>query len=100
MKGRSHTSRRMCARTLFWFDRTTKRVALLAEFERCAGKKKDLRPKVETLLLAQQRWGCEDATLLLAYWSVGLVTLPDHDSLRAIARGGFSEDSKGAGEAK
>ena len=51
-----------------WFDRTTKRVALLAEFERYAGKKKDLRPKVETLLLAQQRWGCEDATLLLAYW--------------------------------
>jgi hypothetical protein len=73
-----------------WFDRTTKRVALLAEFERYAGKKKDLRPKVETLLLAQQRWGCEDATLLLAYWSVGLVTLPDHESLRAIARGGFS----------
>ena len=73
-----------------WFERTTKRVALVAEFERYAGKKKDLTPKVETLLLAQQRWGCEDATLLLAYWSVGLVTLPDHDSLRSIARGGFS----------
>jgi hypothetical protein len=28
-----------------WFDRTTKRVTLLAEFERYAGKKKDLRPK-------------------------------------------------------
>ena len=27
---------------------------------------------------------------MLAYWSVGLVTLPDHDSLRSIARGGFS----------
>lgn len=73
-----------------WFERTTKRVVLVAEFERYAGKKKDLTPKVETLLLAQQRWGCEDANLLLAYWSVGLVTLPDHDSLRSIARGGFS----------
>lgn len=73
-----------------WFDRTTRRVALIAEFERYAGKQKDLSPKVETLLLALQRWGCEDATLLLAYWSVGLVTLPDHDSLRGILRGGFS----------
>ena len=73
-----------------WFDRITRRVALVAEFERYAGKQKDLSPKVETLLLAQQRWHCEDATLLLAYWSVGLVTLPDHDGLRRIAREGFS----------
>jgi len=73
-----------------WFDRTTRRVALVAEFERYAGKQKGLSPKVETLLLAQQRWGCENATLLLAYWSVGLVTLPDHDNLRSIVRGGFS----------
>jgi hypothetical protein len=73
-----------------WSESTTKRVVLLAEFERYAGKKKDLNPKVETLLLAQQRWGCEDATLLLAYWTVGLATLPDHNSLRNIARGGFS----------
>lgn len=72
-----------------WFDREMRRVALVAEFERYAGKQKDLSPKVETLLLAQQRWGCPDAVLLLAYWSVGLVTLPDHDSLRSIARGGF-----------
>jgi hypothetical protein len=73
-----------------WFDRTTRRVALLAEFERYAGKQKDLSPKIETLLLAQHRWDCEDATLLLAYWSIGLVTLPDHDSLRSIVREGFS----------
>ncbi|TWA85141.1 hypothetical protein FBZ83_104413 [Azospirillum brasilense] len=73
-----------------WFNRTTRRVALVAEFERYAGKQKDLRPKVQTLLLAQQRWACEDAILLLAYWSVGFVTLPDHDSLRSIVRGGFS----------
>lgn len=73
-----------------WFDRTTKRLVLLAEFERYSGKQKDLSPKAETLLLAQQRWGCEDATLLLAYWTVGLVTLPDHDRLRSIVDGGFT----------
>lgn len=72
-----------------WFDRETRRVALVAEFERYAGKQKDLSPKLETLLLAQQRWGCADAVLILAYWSVGLVTLPDHDSLRSIVREGF-----------
>jgi hypothetical protein len=72
-----------------WFDRETRQVALVAEFERYAGKQKDLSPKVESLLLAQQRWGCPEALLVLAYWSVGLVTLPDHDSLRSIARGGF-----------
>lgn len=72
-----------------WFDRSARHVALLAEFERYSGKQKDLSPKVETLLLAQQRWECPSATLLLAYWSVGLVTLPDHDGLRSIVRGGF-----------
>lgn len=65
-------------------------MSLIAEFERYAGKQKDLSPKVETLLLAQHRWACEDATLLLAYWSVELVTVPDHASLRAIVRGGFN----------
>ncbi len=73
-----------------WFDRSTRRVALVAEFERYAGKQKDLSPKVETLLLAHHRWGCEEATLLLAYWSVGLVSLPEHDGLRNIVRGGYS----------
>lgn len=72
-----------------WFERATHRVVLLAEFERYSGKQKDLSPKVETLLLAQQRWDCANATLLLAYWSIGLVTLPDHDSLRNIVRSGF-----------
>lgn len=72
-----------------WYDRSTHQPALLAEFERYSGKLKDLSPKVETLLLAQQRWGRPDATLLLAYWSVGLVTLPDHDGLRGIVRVGF-----------
>lgn len=72
-----------------WFDRDVRQVSLVAEFERYAGKQKDLSPKVETLLLAQQRWDCPNAPLLLAYWTVGLVTVPDHDSLRGIVRGGF-----------
>lgn len=72
-----------------WYERSSRRVALVAEFERYAGKQKDLSPKVETLLLAQHRWTCPDATLLLAYWSVGLVSLPDHDGLRKIVRDGF-----------
>jgi len=72
-----------------WFDRSTRQPALIAEFERYSGKQKDLSPKVETLLLAQQRWECPSATLVLAYWTVGLVTLPDHDGLRNVARGGF-----------
>jgi hypothetical protein len=73
-----------------WFDRRTRRVTLLAEFERYAGKQKDLSPKVEALLLAQHRWAADDATLLLAYWTLGLVTVPDHESLRAVVRGGFN----------
>jgi len=72
-----------------WFERSTRQVVLLAEFERYTGKQ-DLSPKVQTLLLAQQRWGCDEGILLLAYWSVGLVSLPDHASLRNIVSGGFS----------
>ncbi len=72
-----------------WFDRSTRDPVLIAEFERYSGKQKDLSPKVETLILAQQRWECPSSTLLLAYWTVGLVTLPDHDGLRSIVRGGF-----------
>lgn len=72
-----------------WFDRETRRVVLIAEFERYAGKQKDLRPKAESLLLASQRWNCEDAILLLAYWSIGHVSLPDHDSLKEVMRRGY-----------
>jgi hypothetical protein len=76
-----------------WFDRSTRQPSLIAEFERYSGKQKDLSPKVETLLLAQHRWQCPSATLLLAYWTVGLVTLPDHDGLRNVVRGGFQAAS-------
>ena len=85
-----------------WFDRGNQKVTLIAEFERYAGKQKDLRPKVENLLLAQQRWGNPGATLLLAYWSIGLVTVPDHGALRQIAVDGYQTNAaiRVAGNAK
>lgn len=72
-----------------WFNRTTRSVDLIAEFERYAGQQKDLSPKIESLLLAQQRWGNENAVLVLAYWTIGYVTLPDHQELKAITRAGY-----------
>ena len=72
-----------------WFDRDTRRVEFLAEFERFEGKQKDLSQKVENLLLAQHRWKNPRAILLMAYWTEGLVALPDHASLRDIISQGF-----------
>jgi len=72
-----------------WFDRTSQMVELLAEFERFEGKQKDLSPKVENLLLAQHRWKNPEAILLMAYWTEGLVALPDHASLRNIISRGY-----------
>jgi len=72
-----------------WFERAGRSVVLVAEFERYAGKEKDLAPKVESLLLAHRRWGHARAVLLLAYWTVGLVSLPDHAQLRRVLRDGI-----------
>ena len=85
-----------------WFDRGAQKATLIAEFERYAGKQKDLRPKMENLLLAQHRWGNPDATLLLAYWSIGLVSVPDHAALRRIAVDGYQTSAaiRVAGNAK
>lgn len=73
-----------------WFDRETQQAVTLVEFERYADKQKDLTPKLESLLLAQQRWAQPEAALVLAYWSIGLVTVPDHRALRRVVRGGFT----------
>ena len=72
-----------------WFDRETSSVELIAEFERYSGKQKDLAPKVESLLLAHHRWGKPGTVLILAYWTIGLVSLPDHAALRQIVSGGY-----------
>lgn len=72
-----------------WIDQTSQDVELLAEFERFEGKQKDLSHKVENLLLAQHRWNNPAAILLLAYWTEGLVALPDHAALRRIVSRGY-----------
>lgn len=63
---------------------------MLAEFERYTGQRKDLKPKVENLLLAQHRWEVPDCKLLMAYWTEGLVSLPDHGELRSVVSSGFT----------
>ena len=77
-----------------WFDSASRNVELLAEFERYSGKQKDLSPKVENLLLAQHRWGNPNSILIMAYWTEGLVTLPDHAYLRHILNRGYVTSSK------
>jgi hypothetical protein len=72
-----------------WFDPASHGVELLAEFERYSGKQKDLSSKVENLFLAQHRWGNPDSILVMAYWTEGLVTLPDHAHLRNILNSGY-----------
>jgi len=72
-----------------WFDFASQRVELLAEFERFDGKQKDLSAKVENLLLAQHRWQNPATILLMAYWTEGLVGLPDHACLRKIVTQGY-----------
>ena len=77
-----------------WFNRTTQKVELLAEFERFNGKQKDLSPKVENLLLAQHRWNNPEAILLMAYWTEGLISLTDHAFLRNIISRGYETQLK------
>jgi hypothetical protein len=64
---------------------------LLVEFERYAGEvdATKLRGKMHNLVLAQHRWGSTAELLILAYWTRGLASLPEHESLRWIARHGF-----------
>lgn len=72
-----------------WFDRATQEPVFIAEFERYAGKNKDLSFKMESLLLAQHRWSHRGLTLVLAYWTIGLVSLPDHEQLKRIVHVGY-----------
>ena len=73
-----------------WFHQGNREVVLLAEFERYTGQRKDLKPKVENLLLAQLRWEAPNSTLIMAYWTEGLVSLPDHGELRSVVSSGFT----------
>lgn len=73
-----------------WFNGASQGVVLLAEYERYTGQRKDLKPKVENLLLAQHRWEAPDCMMLMAYWTEGLVSLPDHSDLRSVVSTGFT----------
>jgi hypothetical protein len=74
-----------------WFNRSTGRPVLLAEFERYEGvlDEAKLVAKVDNLLLAHHRWGQIAEALVLAYWTKGLAGLPNHEWLRQRFREGF-----------
>lgn len=74
-----------------WFATHQGKPDVLVEFERYAGSADEgkLAGKVENLLLAHHRWGKQPQTLVLAYWTKGLASLPDHASLRQRVRNGF-----------
>jgi hypothetical protein len=74
-----------------WFDRTTRSPVLIAEFERYSGQEHipKLEEKVRNLLLAQHRWQDQDRLLVLAYWTINLVSLPEHNQLALLLKDGF-----------
>jgi hypothetical protein len=75
-----------------WFERQTRQPRVFVEFERFSGTDSDkikLQKKVKNLLLAQLRWNLRSTCLVLAYWSIGLKSLPDHHRLKLIVRNGF-----------
>jgi hypothetical protein len=75
-----------------WFDKNTQKPKLVVEFERYSGTKSDqekLVGKVKNLLLSHRRWKLEPELLVLAYWTSGLKTMPDHKALKDIFAEGF-----------
>jgi len=74
-----------------WFTTRQHTPDVLVEFERYGGSADEgkLAGKVDNLLLAHHRWGKQPQTLVLAYWTKGLASLPDHASLRQRVRNGF-----------
>lgn len=65
---------------------------VLVEFERYAGEQDaaKLSDKFDNLLLAYHHWGSQADLLVLAYWTKGLVNLPNHDLYKKRLRDGFS----------
>ncbi len=76
-----------------WFDKKTRKPNLVVEFERYSGTNSDqikLTDKVKNLLLAHRRWNLEPDFVVLAYWTNGLKTLPDHKGLKTLFEQGFN----------
>ncbi|WP_037070646.1 hypothetical protein [Psychromonas arctica] len=75
-----------------WFDKVSKQPKLVVEYERYSGSKSDqekLVGKVKNLLLAHRRWLLQPELLVLAYWTSGLKTMPDHQALKELFSQGF-----------
>lgn len=79
-----------------WFDAGEHRPIVVVEFERYTRRSDEnkLVSKVDNLLLAYHRWGMMPRVLVLAYWTRGLATLPDHASLRRRVKQGFVTPAK------
>jgi hypothetical protein len=79
-----------------WYDRQTCVPILVAEFERYNGStdQSKLEGKVKNLLIAQHRWGETVKYLVLAYWTKGLTSLPQHTNLQQIITRGFLTPAK------
>jgi hypothetical protein len=79
-----------------WFDRETRKPKLILEFERYVGigDSEKLMGKVQNLLLAHHRWEETSEILVLAYWTKGLASSPQHSSLSKAIREGFETESK------
>lgn len=69
---------------------------VLVEFERYSGAVDEgkLAGKVDNLLLAHHRWGRRPQILVLAYWTKGLASLPNHAMLRQRLRNGFETGAR------
>jgi hypothetical protein len=79
-----------------WFDRESRETRLLLEFERYGGLTDagKLLGKVKNLLLAHHRWGETAELLVLAYWTNGLASLPQHSELVRVLRQGFETPAR------
>lgn len=79
-----------------WFDARNHEPLVVVEFERYARQSDEnkLVGKVDNLLLAYHRWGTKPRVLVLAYWTKGLATLPNHASLRRHVKQGFVTPAK------
>jgi hypothetical protein len=79
-----------------WFAVPAGSPSVAVEFERYTRRTDEgkLIEKVKNLLLAHHRWDRQPRILVLAYWTKGLASLPNHDRLRARIKNGFVTSAK------
>jgi hypothetical protein len=77
-----------------WWDRETREVELIAEFERYepgASKRQTLQEKARNLLLAHREIGSADTLLLLVVWTLSGIPVRGLDEIRLLVRSGFRD---------